>query len=267
MKLAEATLALARELDVVRERPASADGAAGKTTLVDKALRMEADELAEGTIWFVTSSQTPSNAGLSRKIDRWANGTFTFLALPSQTKAADIYACAGPMFPRHELVSAINTALTKEGAYPQEDATLTTIAYQEDYTLPTGVFGVINLEVACNLVAPYGYVPHRRWIEIGGKVRFLGEWAPIAAGYKIRLTYKVNHTTIYADTDLISDYVNPTWLTWAAVEHARRTYFQKIGQDDKDSVSLLNEAKDKAKEARRAWRDNWPQPMGRLGLW
>ena len=238
--LFDATLALARILMRVHQGDASANGAAGKTTLVDTT-RVEPNDFYHltgaggGVIWFLSGT----NDELSRAITNWVNatGTFTFAAVTAQTVTGDDYAVCPIDWSRDELIEAINAARQTIGSVPAEDESLVTVADQMDYDLPSGVYNVLRVEEAQSTSSPYLYVPHSHWEEIGGKISFDEDTQPKTTDYKIRLTYSVAPTDLTTDAGTISDYVHIDLLKWVAAVHALRRR-----RGDPEFTGLLNEA-------------------------
>ena len=240
--LFDATLALARILMRVHGGVATANGAVGMTTLVDTA-RTEPDDFYHlagaggGVLWML--SGTAANIGLSRAITDWdlATWTATFAALAAQTLIGDGYAISPIDWSRDELIEAINAARQTIGSVPAEDETLVTVADQMDYTLPADVYNVKRVEEAQSTAAPYLYVPHSHWEEIGGEISFDEDTQPQTTDYRIRLTYAVPPTDLDADADVISNYVHIDLLKWIAAIHALRRR-----RNDPKFTGLLNEA-------------------------
>jgi len=235
--LASATLDLARLITSVVEGTATGGSA---TTLLDTGVTEEDDYFNGGTIWPLSGN----NAGKSAVITDWAKstGTYTFATMTLVNAAGNLYASCNADFPRYVLIQAINKALRAIGGIPAQDATLVTVADQEAYTLPAGVIDVRKVEVAMMTTAPYQYVPHFGWRQIGTTIAFDTERAPDEADYKIRLTHVALPTTLTADTDAISNYIYPDRLSWKAAVHALRWRVQRYREDRPDLIKLMNEA-------------------------
>ena len=100
------------------------------------------------------------------------------------------------------------------------DASFVTVANQEDYTLPSGIYNIREVEIAMQTNPPYYYQKHYHWIEIDGVIRFKTGYAPTTTGDLIRLTYIVPPAELDDDADTISDYVHPDRLKWTAAVDA-----------------------------------------------
>jgi len=188
--LFDATLALARELGGLYDGKVST----GSTTtlLVDENLRAKAGSLQYGTVWI----RSGDLAGVSLPVSRHAAGKLT---IPQQGKSpgiGDLYAVLPPRFPLHWLRQAVNDALLSAGEYTQAyfDASLVTVAEQQEYTLPAGVVDLVMVEIARLTEAPWAFSENLHWRETNaGKLRFLSGWQPALAGYRMQLSYNLNH--------------------------------------------------------------------------
>jgi hypothetical protein len=245
MKLFDALYNLAFVLqDFVRST--ATDGS--QTTLVDTVGRFEGEDFFDNGTLFIKSG---NNADKALVISSW-NGTsktFTFASQASACAAADIYAAIPKDFPKGVLVESINQALVGIGKLPETDATLVTVAYQEEYTLPTGIDEVKRVEIANSLTTPYLYVPNVNWVEREGLLVFDTFYEPKVSGYKIRLSYNVDHGEVDADSDTIDDLIHPKLLTWAAAVNALRW---RMIRNPEEVGARINEAM--AQEARYIWK-------------
>lgn len=237
--LASATLDLARLITNVIESTATGGSA---TTLLDTSITEEDDHFNGGTIWVLSGN----NAGKSRTITDWAKttGTYTFATMTSSNAAGNLYAACVSDYPRSALIQSINKALRSIGGIPTlyTHSTFVTVAGQEAYTLPEGVTKVVKVEIAMMTTAPYHYVPHYGWRQIGTQLLFDTERAWGESDYLIRLTHIAEPAWLDEDTDEISDYVHIDRLTWKAAVHALRWRVQLYQEDRPDLVKQLNEA-------------------------
>lgn len=217
------------------------------TTLVDTVARFEqADFFDNGTLFIISGN----NANKAPVISAWdsTTKTFTFADQGAACAAGNIYAAIPKDFPKGTLVESINQALIDIGDLPKTDVTLTTVALQEEYTLPAGVEAIKHVDIAHSLVTPYNYIENFNWIEREGKLVFDAFMMPGIAGYKIRLSYNEPHAAVSADSDTIDDLINPRLLTWTAAVYALRWRFRR--NSEKAIGDALNEAI--AQEARYA---------------
>jgi len=246
--LFDATLALARLLGNVRD--STTTGAGTATTVVDST-RTEADDFWNGgTLWVTSGTQS----GKSRKITDWAftGTTFTIPTTSTAVGSSATYSVITADWPQDKLNSFINAALRDIGDVPAEDATLTTVGGQEQYTLPTGVSDVRMVEVAQSEDTPYSYQPIWNWRELPtGELQFDTGREPGDTGFYIRLTYMDAHAVMTADTSTVSTYVHLDRLTWAAAVHAWRWRMQVAKTDEPMYQLFYQEAVAQAEKYKR----------------
>lgn len=222
--LFSATLDLAKILGNVIESTSTEDGIDASTTLIDTSFPRTPppdDAFNYGTLWFITGN----SKGVTRVVTDWDQSpkpTFTFDALALDVLEGDRYAFCDRDWPRDLLRQAVNSALQTIGGVPDTytDATFITVADQEAYTLPTGVYNVKRVEIASDKSAPYYYYTHNHWTEKDGAIYFDTGYEIHDAGYLIRLTYVVQPGELDDDADTISDYIHPDLLKWEAATHA-----------------------------------------------
>ena len=223
-------------------------GTAGSTTtLVDTVGRSEGDDFFDNGTLFIKSG---NNADTAQVISAW-NGTAKTFTFPTALAcaAADIYAAIPKDFPKGVLVESINQALIDIGDLPKTDVTLTTVANQEEYSLPSGVREVKRVEIAHSLTTPYMYTLHLNWKEREGLLVFDTLYEPGTTDYKIRLSYNVAHDEVSADSSTIDDLIERKLLTWKAAVYALRW---RLIRNPEEVGARLNEAM--AQEGRYARR-------------
>ena len=203
-----------------------------------------------GTIFFTSGD----NEGGVYTITDWVNATKTFTigtTLTDTIAAIDYYSVCNNEYPKYILNRAIIVTLDSMKGLPTEysDATYITVADQINYDLPTNVYNVVKVEIARDTSAPYYYVEHKHWREIGDDIYFDENSQPNTAGYRIRLTY----IKPFAGTGTISDYVHINRLKWEAAVFAIRWKLQKTGGDDPLLASLLTEAMANAERMRHKY--------------
>jgi len=250
------SLALAKVLGNMRSSTTTAAGSA--TTIVDSTRTEPADFWNDGTLWITSGT----HSGKSRKITDWALSGTTF-TIPTTTTAAGAgvtYSVIDGNWPQDKLVEFINRALIEIGDVPQDDASLTTVAEQEEYTLPSGVYNVRQVEIARELTAPYAYQhQHGSWYERDGSLFFATGREPQESGYTIRLTYMAPHAALTADTGTVSAYIHPDLLVWTAAVYAWRWRTQMGRGDEPTNTLFYQEAVARADRERRLHRI--PQPI------
>lgn len=244
--LYNATLELSK---ILQNTPEGTATGGSTTTLLDTARMEAADYYDRGTIWFLTGN----NANKSVVIDAWSGFTFTFATQSLACAAGNRYAAASSEYPRRQLIHAINQALMEMRPL-QQNSSLTTVANQEEYTLPTGVYNVKRVEVSYGTSDPYGYAPNYHWREQDGKLMFDSDLAPAIAGYKLRITYHPEHTNLSGDAEIINALVPLAPMLWRASAIALRWKVRILGGDDPEKRNQLNEAIALAEQKAGVWK-------------
>lgn len=262
--LFDATLALAKILGNVRSSTTTAAGTA--TTVIDSTRTEAAGFWNDGTIWLTSGT----DSGKSRKITDWAlsGTTFTVPTLTDAPGSGASYSVIDNAWPQDKLREFVNRALTEIGDIPNYDTSLTTVAYQEEYTLPAGVLDVRMVEVAASTASPYNYQPyHGVWrVTTAGKLRFNTDCEPGSTGYIIRLTYLDEHAELTADTGAVSSYVHMNRLIWAAAVHAWNWRIQMAKQDEPTYTAQIQFATAQAEKFKQRHPVNLPARPVRLSL-
>jgi hypothetical protein len=233
--LSLATLELSRKLFQTMEGIATGGNA---TTVVDT-VRFEPDDwYDQGTIWMISGL----NAGKSAQVTAWtlAGTTFTFPTMTLLNAAGNVYAAAPPDFPRWLLIQSINES--NRFFYPSQDNTaLVTVADQESYNLPAGVYNILSVEIATQTAAPLDYISHYNYKERNGTIRFDKGHVPQTAGFTIRLSYRPQPAQLSLDADVIDNQIDLDALTWKAAVHALRWRLSFTGRDEKAKVERYQE--------------------------
>lgn len=261
--LFDATLALAKILGNVRSSITTAAGSA--TTIVDSTRTEPADFWNDGTLWITSGT----HASKSRKITDWALVGTTF-TIPTTTTAAGsgvTYSVINGIWPQDKLIEFINAALRVIGDVPKTDDTLTTVANQEEYTLPTGVYNVLWVCQALYTAAPYTWVPQYNTHEREGKLVFDPLMQPDQTGYAIRLIYASPHAVMDDDADVISNYVHLERLIWNAAVMAWRWRMQMSKTDEPMYSSFYTEATAKAVLMDAKYPILMPDKQPRFAAW
>ena len=221
--LFSATLDLAKILGNVIESTATGGST---TTLVDTAFPRTPppdDAYNYGTLFLISCAQTTLNNTTAIVTD-WVSTTKTFTVgtLGATITATDRYAFVDKDWPRDVLRRAVNQAIQSLGALPDlyTLATFVTVADQEAYALPSGVYNVKRVEIATSTSTPYYYIKHHHWTEKDGYIYFDTGFELPDAGYLIRLTYEVPSAELTTDAGTISNYIHPDLLKWEAAVNA-----------------------------------------------
>lgn len=215
------------------------------TTLIDTGLDEPDDFFNKGTVFFLSGTLAYGTAVITDYDS--ATGTISFSSQDNAPGTGVYYAIADANYPREALVAAINGALSELGPYPEiyENATFITVADQESYTLPTGVYNVKKVFVATSTTSPYGWTENTGWMELGGSLYFDME-EPSESGYRIRLYYEKPHDTVIDDDDIISNAIDPDLLAWAAAYRAILTRMGIAENSEPFTKELLPFAQQKA---------------------
>jgi len=227
-------------LDVARlltDAPGRIADSGTTTTLVDAAV-MEQNDYYTGGALFITSG---SAAGSVRRINSYKESTFTFDALATAIVSGAVYVVTPPLFTADILKNSVNSVL-KDELIIANDTTFETVANQESYELPDGVFDIVRVEVADSLTAPYLYKKSYNWYEVNGYLYFDDGYEPASDGFKIRLWYRTPHGELAESGDL-SDYVDLERIKWGSVVFAYRNLIERIRKDNPTALDLMNEAK------------------------
>lgn len=186
-------------------------------SLIDTNMNEPDNFFLGGTI-FILSGAT---MGQSSVIKQFTAPTFVFTSQTANHPVGTQYAAMDANYTREALIAAVNAALSALSPYPKiaTPATLLTVANQEDYALPAGVYNIKKVFIATNLISPYGYQENRGWFEENGTLHFDME-PPVVGGMKIKLYYECPHSDVDLDTDVITDAIHPDLLAWTAASRA-----------------------------------------------
>ena len=272
--LAKAMLEAARILTNVVESVATGGSA---TTLVDSGFPYMPDGsnvpandyFNAGTIWFLSGAIVGTADAVQKAVTDWdkATKTFTF-ATGTAIAAAVRYAVCDRGYPGYVLEQGVIQALKALGNVPQiyENAALVTVADQEAYTLPAGVYNLKRVEVAQETSSPYDYLRSYQWEEIGdvdgvGSLRFDRGFEPEDAGYRIRLWYQAEVDEANVRTYGVPDVAPVEYVRWAAAAHALRWRLQRVKLDELEKGNFFQEALGQAEKMAIRFR---PQ-IGQMG--
>ena len=249
--LADVMLDVAEILGGVRVGTATGGSA---TTLIDTSRTEMADYWRDGTLFLLSGTYS----GVASRISAYSDNTITVPTTVGGAIVAGVrYAAAPPKYTFDQMQIAIQRAIDEIGDAVTYDAALVVLASTHIYTLPTGVSGVIRVEVATSADSPYSYAPSYYWEENNGYLYFDTKKAPSTAGLKIRLWYRTPHADLAAYSTVVSPNVNMEWLKWMAVVNVYRDTISQTGHDDAVIVELLNQAMAKERELRDRRRNKF----------
>lgn len=248
--LFDATYRLAGFLSVMRRGTATGGSV---TTLVDS-LATFTDDQVDGTIFGLTG--TLANIAIPITV-KTSTTTLTFATqTPKLFAAGNRYAVSNSDFNRETLRWAINQALRVMEMRRTENATLTTVSDQEDYTLPTGVSDVKEVWIAQSTSTPYNYMQLFHWDEVGTNLHFPVGFAPGEDGYKLLLVYRGAFVEYATDSGSLPLDVNEDLLHWQAAVNAVHDGNMRFANDAKrDLANKMTEAQAMLQSHRRNWHE------------
>lgn len=261
--LFDAILEVAKLVEEVRTGITTAAGST--TTLVDADTTEPADFWNNGLLLF----QEGALSGKTAQVIDYDLTTHTF-TFGTQTAAPGIgvaYSVAEQKYRRSDLVRAVQQALLDIGPITHEDVSLTLVADQEEYDLPAGVSNLVEVEIATNDEAPYGWYTHYWWNESDdGHLRFDPDYVPEeAVGNIIKLHYNQPHASVSADSATISPGIKIELLRWLAAVNLYRSKYESTGKNDPALLELFNEAKTVAAQMMIIYAPRRKQKTIRLG--
>ena len=204
------------------------------TTLVDTTLIEPNDYYNGGTL--LIDQATP----VAVRITDFASttGTFTFSAITTAVVSDIGYTAVHSRFPLDVLKRSINMALADIGDVMAVDETLTLVADQERYSLPTGVTDDIR-RIEIGTEGDDDWEVHYGWKVEGGELRFLA-WNPSDGSKTCRIHYAKIHDELTDFSDVVSEQINQRKLIVVACKHALIWRKDKVGNDAPNTTELLN---------------------------
>lgn len=247
----------ARNLDALEEGVATAGST---STLTDLTLLDEGwDEDASfngGTLYILAHAGGAAPQGQSRVPTNYiaSTGVITVAPVFSVAVAAnDRYGVTTNRYPRNTLAGKLNEFLSELGDVPTEDVSLTTLANTLEYSLPVAAkLDVREVWIAQLTAAPWNWrrLATYRYIYAGagvaGKLIFPYQ---LPVGFILKVVYMGAHPAVYADSDVISDYIADDW---AAMEVASRAARWRLDQPGEDRDALIAKINDLSQQAARA---------------
>lgn len=215
------------------------------------------DHYNGGTVFM----RTGANSHQARMIYDWSaaaskTGQIECEAFSSSITAGDKYSIVEPFYPNWLLERAVNDAYRDLGSLPQYNYALSTVANQEEYSLPSGVYNVLRVEAADMTATTDSTREWRRnfhWDEISGKIRLFAGFRYTNSGRSIRITYQTRATELSGDTNTFSDHVHPDVIVYGAARRVLHEKYAHGGKLDRSEVpEFLNEMRQKERDAIRA---------------
>lgn len=245
-------LNVARRVRPIYTGKASAAGTT--TTLIDTVNRAEEDDRFNGQTLFVVSGD---NANTIRRISDFekSSGTITVdTAWDNASAENDQYVLAELI--KTDVFQAINAGLTEIGEVTKVDESLSVVANQTEYTLPSGVYDVVRVEVSEDSEAPYDYDRLFNWQEVNGKLYFKGE-INYTAGRTLRVFYNAKHDAIDDAADIINTGIPISLITACAAYYYSLITFsnEKNSSPKEDTIlQMMQTAMYEAKQRQRVRR-------------
>ena len=235
------------------------------TKLVDTTMDEPTDFFNGGTIFFLSGTLV----GLTARISDWdlTTHTFTFSTQSGAPGGDCEYAAMDAEYPRENLIAAINGGLSELGDYPMiyENAAFITVADQEGYTLPSGVFNIKKVFVGTTTSSPYDYAENFGWVENNSSL-FFDMDTPATAGMRIKLYYEAPHAKVMSDSDAINDTIHPDLLAWTAAYRAALNRAGYAENSEPYTKELLSYAQQKSLQMRKHIIKHW-QKASRPSGW
>ena len=213
------------------------------TTLVDTALG-EADTYYNGGVLLIDQG-TPAAPRVTSYAS--SSGTFTFSAIATAVGSGISYTAVHARFPLDILKTAINQGLLEAERYMEIDETVTLVAEQEKYALPTGVNDVRRVELG---TANEGWDRHYAWTIEDGYLRFI-DWVPSDPSQTCRIHHAANHASLSALADVLDERVSRRRLIVSAAKNALNWRVSKVGNDEPNTTNQLNYYLNLDKETKR----------------
>jgi len=195
------------------------------TTSVDAVNRNEDDDYwIGGTIYMIDTTDEAAPEGEHKLITDFvqSSGTITHAAFSATVTANDQYAVSEAHYPHDVLIDCINLAI-KQFRYPRTDTTLSVVADQTEYDIPSGVQQGRIREVYIQTNVDSN---DNRWRKIGewwsyddGADQKLIIPQGLTAGRTIRIDYDLIHTDHTVGTDTIYDILEPKFIIFRAAEY------------------------------------------------
>lgn len=204
------------------------------STLVDTNL-IESDGIYNGGTLFIDLG-TPAMP----RITTWTQGTYTF-AFPTLAVGPSVgiqYTAITNRYPLDVLKKAINQALAECGRMMNVDETITIVADQERYTIPTTASHDIR-RIELGTENEGNWKIHYHWRIEGGEIRFLAN-APSDTSQKCRLHYVVDHASLSALADALDEQIDRRLLLMLAAKYAYLWRNIKSKRDEVDGMTMLN---------------------------
>jgi len=213
--LFDLTVMLARKLSALSEGVATGGSV---STLIDTLFLTHVDDFFNGgTVWVIQAGGVAPE-GEAKRISDFVQSTATATletALTTTLAAGDLYGIAGARYPLNYLIGKINQALVDMGPIPYSDISITSVAGQTEYDLPTVDANYSLRQVFEQRRA--GAANDNEWIrrydyhiqkKSSGVDKLVFDVGPIS-NRLLRLDYVYLHAEMYALSDVLNAKVHP----------------------------------------------------------
>ena len=259
--LFDLTYRLARELGIVEESTATADGT---SSLVTDTHRDEDDDYwNNGTLWLVRDDGglSADPEGSYSIIDDYTQSTGAITlrdALSGSSGTGDKYAIASKRYPLNILVQMINNALTDMGTVPTTDITsLTTINDQTEYTLPLAAkedLRQVWLQVDTTDANDNRWMMLYNWriqqAATGTQATLVFPYQPVSPDYDFKLVYMSPHPELSEYDDQLSEFIPIERVIYPAAAYAMKWYKRKLRGRDAELDADIERYEQKAELAK-----------------
>ena len=278
--LFDATLEVARELDITKEGYATSGEDGPPITLIDTIDRTEPDDYWNGGTCWLTYDSAGAGAAPTGSFSTIATWDFdlnkaTMRIAPHEILSAtpasgDGYAFGKRRYPLSRLITAVNYALNDLGDIPISDiSTITTAANQTEYDLPQAastdlrkVYIQTNIPTDTN---DYKWMEIHNWKvhkSATGSVDKLITPAQYDAGRLIKIVYVDTHANLRAATDEIDDIVHLDRVVMSATLWALNWYRGKTFSNRRALLDKIERYEKKVAEAEITHPIDYPMRTG-----
>jgi len=256
--LFDLTLKLARKLGHVKEGIATGGST---TTLIDLDDLDEADDAWNGgTVWVTRTTDALAPQREYARVADFTNSTnLADLAdtLTAALGAGDRYAIAPHRYRLHDLIAYINTALlSRLGAFPTSDVTLTAVSSQTEYALPNVAANYMMLRVWEQRRT--GAANDNQWVERfdwdiepqgGGADTIIFDSAPVG-GRLIKIEFMIQHAELFLVTDPLVERILPERIVGMAATEAIQARLADPADEDQTLTLQMQNFREDSELAR-----------------
>ena len=188
------------------------------TTLADNVLLADLpNDFFNGGRLYIKSGTNNSGSVFAVTDFTTSTGVVTFATITNAIVAGQRYAIVRNSYPFDQILSAIQRALDDTWV-TAIDATLTGDGETLDFSLPTGVFFVTEVELTdTSSTPPEIHIAHHWREKHNGKLRFDFGYAP-DDDFTITVYYRTPHAEIATGSTTINNEIDIEWLKYRAAQ-------------------------------------------------